>query len=366
MTERAKIQTPDIEGPLKLNGPVFFSTGSTLLNKVIGGGWALGRIFNLVGDRSTGKTLVAIESFANFERTFTAGCMMRYAEAESAFDDIFAEQLGFPKSVERPTQLLLTVEDFRDDFDAFVERCAKAKVPGLYILDSLDALSDDAEVAAFEKGEKKEDGSDKGSYGTGKAKKLTQMFRLLVKKAGRNNVTLGIISQIRDRIGVTFGETKMLTGGHALDFYASQIVWLAETSKIKRQALGMERMVGIELEAYCKKCKVGYPFRRAPLDLMFGYGLDDEISMLKWLKTLGSLGKTTDENNKQFEVVKKQIEVARKNQSYAELDMLQTQLQVETIRIWDEIDTRLAPTIRKYRPVPPPPQPAAVKKEEKK
>src|SRR4051812_10773815 len=122
-----------------------FSTGSTLLDLALGGGWPVGRIFNIVGDKSVGKTLLAVEAFANFSIKYK-GSLMRYAEAEAAFDESFAELLGFPKSVSRPKELLNTVEDFRDDLSKFLKDLEEEDSAGLYILDSLDALSDESEV----------------------------------------------------------------------------------------------------------------------------------------------------------------------------------------------------------------------------
>src|ERR1051326_6647481 len=217
MAETQVVTPPPIE--VKLYSCERIPSGSTLLDLALGGGWAIGRIFNIVGDRSSGKTLVAIEAFANFKRKFPTG-LMRYAEAEAAFDEAFAEQLGFPSDVSRPEALIDTVSDFEKDLFKFIEECKAKKVKGLYILDSLDAISSDEAIENFKL--RMDDKKEKGSYGAEKAKALSALFNLLVSKVEEADCALGIISQIRENIGVTFGETKSRSGGKALDFYASQ------------------------------------------------------------------------------------------------------------------------------------------------
>lgn len=313
----------------------FFGTGSTLLDKALGGGWALGRIFNIVGDRSSGKTLLAIEGFANFKRAFPKG-RMRYGEAESAFDESFAETLGFPDEVEQPEEQLNTVEDFQRDFYEFIKKPG----PSLYILDSLDALSDEAEIDKFKK--EAEGKQAPGSMGAQKAKEMSRMFRVLTSDAAKANCALGIISQIRDRIGVTFGETKMRTGGHALDFYASQVLWLAEIGKIKKTALGEERAIGVNVHAKVKKCKVGMPFRECQFPIMFGYGVDDEASMLAWLESTKTITKDA------AKIFNAQVQAAREKNDWQKVREVHAELKRIAVELWDKIEDRLAPPMRKY------------------
>ena len=306
----------------------FFSSGSTLLDLALGGGWAQGRIFNVVGDRSSGKTLLAIEAFANFSRSYPRG-RMRYAEAESAFDESYAQTLGFPTEVTQPDEPIQTVEQFHDDLAEFSNKPG----PALYILDSLDALSDAAEM---------EKAISDGSYGTGKAKKMSETFRRLTKTLGEQNCTLGIISQIRDRIGVQFGETKTRSGGRALDFYASQILWLSEVSKIERQIKGVKRVVGVDILGKVKKCKVGIPFRTAEMRILLGYGIDDEESMINWLLDVKAIEK---EVAKGYRI---KLDQARDNRDYTTLKQLRTDLSQDVKQLWIEIEKELAPPIQKY------------------
>jgi len=335
----------------EVEGVTFFQSGSTLLDLALGGGWALGRVFNIVGDKSTGKTLLAIEAFANFDIQIKG--RMRYAEAEAAFDEAFAEQLGFPESVQRPTELLHTVEDFMRDFHGFISECSENGDPGLYILDSLDALTDEAEIKKFEQNLKSgssdndEEGDGeapkaKGSYGVAKAKKMSEMFRMMTAEAAAADCTLGIISQIRDKIGVTFGETKTRSGGRALDFYASQVLWLAEVGKKDRTAYNQKRVTGVKIQSKVKKCKVGLPFREANYDILFGYGIDDENSMLDYLITNKQLVKEAGES------MRKDVLKARDNSDYKTLVEIRDALKADVRRIWKDVEDKLTPKIRKY------------------
>jgi len=335
MEEKVALSESRLEELRKEKSVTFFSSGSTLLDLSLGGGWALGRVFNIVGDRSSGKTLLAIEAFANFAKTFPNG-RMRYAEAEAAFDDSFAEVLGFPPSVERPEQMLHTVEEFSKDLFKFANQGG----PSLYILDSLDALSDDAEVERFTA--RMEGKEEKGSMGAQKAKEMSEMFRSITAEMAAQDCTLGIVSQIRDRIGISFGETKTRSGGRALDFYASQVLWLVETGKNKKTVRGVERVIGVNINSKVKKCKVGLPFREANYAILFNYGIDNHMSMIEWLSS-----------NKFYETAtatayKKQLAAAREAQDRKALNDLEAILIEDTTRSWKEIDDKLITKLRKY------------------
>jgi recombination protein RecA len=320
------------------------STGSTLLNLALGGGgWKLGRIANLVGDKSTGKTLLGgIEAFANFSREFPDG-NMRYGEAEAAFDDEYAASMGLPDGVKRRSleldkEPLRTVEDYRDELISFMKESAGR--PNLYVLDSLDALSDDAELARL--GKKDDEGNDKGSYNTEKAKKLSAMYRQLVRDIEQSNTCHIVISQIRERIGVAFGEKYMRAGGKALDFYASQVVWLREKEKLTRTIKGEKRPIGVSIEANVKKLKTGTPYRKCEFDIIFGYGVDDESSMIDWLTRVKVLKIETAND------LRIQLQQFRARQDRAGIKQLHSKLQITSDETWAEMEEALAPDMRKY------------------
>ena len=334
MPPRVKIDVAALapEKPAEREDTVkFFSSGSVLLDLVLGGGWARDRVCNIVGDRSAGKTLLAIEACANFVRLPDVNKnRIAYRESEFAFDTSYARAIGFPNSIE-PFQDVETVEQLEADLTGWVDHCNDE--PNLYVLDSLDALSDDAEM------ERK---IGEASYGATKAKRMSELFRKINKRLGPGHTTLMVISQLRDKLNVRFGETKIRSGGKALDFYCSQIVWLAEVGKLKQTVKGVERVTGVEIEARTKKNKVGLPFRSAKIQIQFGYGIDDETSMLAWLKTnkaapdawvkatIGAL------DNARFHGDRAAVKQIHKEACNAVLER------------WSEIEQALEPTMRKY------------------
>lgn len=262
--------------------PEVIPTGCTILDCALGGGWGEGRIFNIVGDKSSGKTLLAIEAAANFIAKHPNG-QVRYGEAEAAFDNSYAAGLGFP--VEQVTfpadeREFLTIEDFFEDLMEQITWSADTGCPLLYIVDSLDALSTRTEMS---------EDIDKGTYGTEKAKQLSRLFRQVVQPLRTNNVTLGVISQIRDKLNVTFGKKTTRAGGKALAFYCSQIVELQHIGRLKRTRKGVERVVGINARAAVEKNKLGAPFRTADFPIYFSYGIEDLEASVRWLQVNNQL-----------------------------------------------------------------------------
>jgi recombination protein RecA len=296
----------------------FIHTGCTLLNLILGGGWPLGRISNVVGDKSTGKTLLAIEASANFALQFPEG-KIYYHEAEAAFDKDYAATLGMPieavtfiEDVKGDTSKASTVEGLIENIQNIVAEHSENENVGLYIVDSLDALSDKSEM---------ERDADKGSYGAEKAKKMSEFFRKVAKSVESSKIHLMIISQMRDKIGVMFGEKHSRSGGKALDYYASQILWLAEKAKIKKTISKVERVIGLEVVANCKKNKISMPFRTCLFPIIFGYGIEDDVASRLWLKSIG-----------------KEADTAMPKEEVREL----------VINLWKEIEEKFSPKESKY------------------
>jgi protein RecA len=316
-------------------GMMFVSTGCAILDSVLGGGYVLGRIANLVGDKSTGKTLMAIEACANFARTYPKLGTIRYAEAEAAFDLKYAAALGMPTNKVTFAENMLTVEDFYEDLLRHIEE--NKDKPSLYVLDSLDALSDRAEQGRT---------IDQGSYGANKPKKLGELFRRLTQKLEHSKVLLIIISQIRDKIGVTFGETKMRTGGRALDFYASQVLWLTEIEKMKRTIDKVERVTGIRVKAMCKKNKVGLPYRYCEFPIVFGYGVDDLTANVEWLIDVGKESALTalGLSKAGYKVRLNNL----RNKGGEEVKQLREDLRTVVKREWARVETGFLPSSPKY------------------
>lgn len=336
-------ETEETEGEqvglyFKVNRNVeFISTGCTVLNCVLGGGWALGRIANVVGDKSTGKTLCAIEACANFAHQFPDGKIW-YRETEAAFDRDYAEFIGLPIDRvdfgEDRAEGFFTIEDIFEDLDAKLASIEKDD-RGLYIIDSLDALSD--------RGEIKRD-IDQGSYGAEKAKKLSQLFRRLVQKIENRKVCILIVSQTRDNIGAMFGDKHTRSGGKALDFYSSQILWLHHIGQVKKTVRGVQRVIGVDVKAQCKKNKVGLAFRTCEFPVLFSFGIDDVTASLNWLLSIkkGAASGYGDE----AEVKKLLLRVPKL--SMDEYMDMQEKLKPIVEREWQDLESEFLPKRRKY------------------
>lgn len=267
----------DTQGAWIASSPslVRFSSGCKLLDCALGGGWVLGRMSNIIGDKSTAKTGLAIEAMANFALAFP-GEDIFYREAESAFDKDYAvAKMGMPTSArlwrDDHDRDLDTVEDVFEDLDVILKGRTR---PALYLVDSLDALSDR---------EEQKNPIGKGDYGT-KAKRVGQLFRRKVRDIEASQVCVIIVSQVRANIGVTFGEKLTRTGGKAMDFYASHCVWLSNLGQVKKTINKQEKTIGIKVLAYVKKNKVGLPFRKAQFEYHFHWGMRDIEASLDWLE----------------------------------------------------------------------------------
>lgn len=308
----------------------FISTGAKILDLIMGGGWARGRVGNVYGDTSTGKTLLMIEACRNFADTCPKG-KIRYREFEDAFDEPYAKALGLPSGrIDFGDKTFDTVEDMFEDLDKV---CKTSKGPELYIVDSLDALAHRAEL-------KREIGA--AAYGGEKAKIMSQMFRTVVRQMGEKDVTLLIVSQLRDTFA-RFGKTKKPGGGKALPYYSSQQMALAQTQVIKKTMRGIERPVGITVKARMDKNKVGLPFREASFDIIFGFGIDDARACVKFLETTGFLG-DIDLAKKNIPTYLKQLDAMVRQDYNTELKELREAID----RRWYEIETGFLPKRSKY------------------
>lgn len=346
------------------DGITFISAGAAIFDAMLGGGYAGGRVVNIVGDKSAGKTLLAIEATANCHIDYP-DWLKRYAESEHAFDEAYAEALGMPVDAVEfvpKDQPFRTVQDFERDLKAFCKRVKAANKPGgLYVLDSLDALSDDAELAHAEKKDKAaeraarvrdrgdDDAQEKtsGTFGTGKAKMMSEMFRILVGELAEANVLLIVVSQLRDKINVSFGERQTRSGGRALDFYATHIIWLREKGKIKQTMNGIERIVGVDVHARVKKNKVGLPFRECEYPILFGYGIDDLTANVEWLFDVKRDKLLEEEFGISKSGYKVRIANLRNKGGEAVRDM-RVRLREAVMREWQAIEQGFLPKARKY------------------
>lgn len=258
------------------------------------------------------NTLLAEEAMANFQKSYPKG-KTYYRETEAAFDLSYAQALGLNTAKvdfgdDGPDTKWSTMEDIIEDVRGIlddwedrvkenssslrkknkrlrlpeaVDQAVKAMPPILYIIDSLDALTSEAELNRDVR---------KGSYNLEKQKLLGEFFRKEIRRLKAAKVCLIIISQTRVRIGPMIRGSKYTrTGGDALNFYASVVIYLAQLGKVFQQSKGIKRPVAIKVRVRCEKNKITMPFRECMFDLRFGYGIDDVCASLDWLEEIKRL-----------------------------------------------------------------------------
>ena len=324
--------------PTDVKGLRFIPSGCVVLDCVLGGGWPLGRVANIVGDKAVGKTLLAIEAAANFDATYPKGHIW-YREAEAAFDEHYARSLGLPVDKidfgpEGVGSAWDTVEDIFEDLEKCLDKADKSGAEGLYIVDSLDALSSRAEL-----GRK----IDEGTYGLEKPKLMGQLFKRLCRRLRHSNVCFIVISQVRDKIGITFGDKHTRSGGKALDFYASQILYLSHLKIIAPTRKGAKRATGVRVRAKSKKNKIVMPFRECDFVIRFGYGIDDAAASLDWLlenKMLKRVGLPQSEMADYLKDLEEYDPTARASEL--------KEIREVVLKAWSEVEARFEPTHKKY------------------
>ena len=274
----------------------FITTGSTMLNlalsgKGVDGGWARGRIANLVALGSAGKSLIALETAANFYYNMEGNESINfpkvktpiviYNNVETVMDFPVSDMYGEEFKNNITWKNIPTIEETGRDFANYVFTLKKGESL-LYVIDSWDALKTQENIEEFEKAAKTNT-KEKSGFNLNKQKYGTQQFfPNICTVMEKKDVTLLIISQVRDKIGVSYGPTQTRTGGMALDFYTHQVCWFRQTEKLKKQVKGRERIYGTKVEADIKRNKVAKPYRKASFTILFDYGVDDISSMLDW------------------------------------------------------------------------------------
>ena len=268
---------------------LYFQTGCTLVDMVTGGakdvfGLPAGRITNVVGDKSSGKTLLCNEIIASNHYKYGDKFKWMYDDCEAGYSFDTRSAYGFDIVTPESNQSSKVEEAFYN-ITKFIENLKDDEF-GIYVLDSLDALtSDEADDLAEEriKAYDNDKDFDKGSYKMGKAKYLSQeFFPQLCRKLENKNVLLIIVSQVRDNMDMFSFEKYARAGGKALDFYCSHIVWLATAQKILKK----ETPVGGAVKLKLTKGKVLRPFRECFYSFYFSYGIDDIGSNLDYLFNL--------------------------------------------------------------------------------
>ena len=265
----------------------YFSTGCKLLDLVVGGskgvfGFPAGKFINIVGDKSAGKTFLSNEIIASAYHSIEKGKFKWvYDDCESGYSFDTESMYGFNimpvDSVHSTTveEAFCNISDFADSL--------KKNQCGIYVLDSLDSLT------SVEQDERAEDRLkafhndktfDKGTYGMGKQKYLSQeFFPQLCSKIQDKNILVIIISQIRENVDMFSFEKFSRSGGKAMDFYAHTVLWLATAKKILKKGTP----VGVVVKAKVTKSKTARPFRECFFNFLYDYGLDDIGSSVDYL-----------------------------------------------------------------------------------
>jgi recombination protein RecA len=285
--------------PPELKKPLYFiDSGSWMLNLALTNnvdlGYPIGRVINPVGDYSTGKTLLACEAINSVwyyqHIRLKKKIKMYYDEPEHAFDHRLASQFKMPlteiiglredltsykrKKGEKPFQRSRTVEDLYNNLDWISKNAGNEDIV-IYVIDSLDSLRDAREIKHIEK-----KGIEKQDMGGSKARILSQLFRNCIEGIHNSNILLVILSQIRKKIGVSFGDPNTRAGGKALDHYATHIFQLKEIGKIQTDEKINQ---GIEVGVRIKKNKTGSRYNDVNFDILHGWGIDNYTSAVNFL-----------------------------------------------------------------------------------